>query len=129
MKISRDSVVRAVANGLKPKQILDRLAKHASHAPPANVLREVRDWAGWVREVKAETLAVLRCVDRETADRVVAALKGQTERLNDTLVALEASRLTPAERKKLKDQGILVKGSTASPPAPAPARKTRRRYY
>jgi hypothetical protein len=129
LKISRDSVVRAVANGLKPKEILDRLAKHASHTPPANVLREVREWAGWVREVKAETLAVLRCVDRETADRVVAALKGQTERLNDTLVALEASRLTSAERKKLKDQGILIKASTASPPTPAPARKTRRRYY
>src|SRR5205823_2278178 len=44
MKITRESVTRAIGQGLKPKQILDRLRKHASHEPPANVLREIREW-------------------------------------------------------------------------------------
>jgi hypothetical protein len=43
LKITRDSVVRAVANGLKPAGILDRLRRHASHEVPANVPHEVRE--------------------------------------------------------------------------------------
>lgn len=122
LKITRDSVVRAIAHGLKPKEILDRLNKHASPAPPANVVREIREWSGWVREVKTEPLTVIRCPDRDTADRVVSVLKGQAERLNDTTIALDGFKLTPAERKKLKDQGILLK----VPAAPAAAKPPRR---
>jgi len=118
LKITRDSVVKAIAQGLTPREVQDRLTRHASHAPPANVLREVREWSGWVRKVKAEALTVLRCPDRDTADRVVAALKRSSERLNETVIALGTTRLTPAERKKLKDQGVLVEGS-ADPDAPA----------
>ena len=89
LKITRESVVRAVANGLKPAEIADRLRRHASHEVPANVLHEVRGWSNWVRRVTATTLAVLRCPDRDTADRVMGALKKQAERLNDTLVAVD----------------------------------------
>ena len=110
LKITRDSVVRAVANGLKPAEIADRLRRHASHEVPANVLHEVRDWSTWVRRVTAATLAVLRCPDRDTADRVMGALKKQAERLNDTLVAVD-KKLTAAERAKLQAQGIFVQGS------------------
>ena len=42
LKITRESVVRAVGHGLKPAEIADRLRRHASNEVPANVLREVR---------------------------------------------------------------------------------------
>ena len=114
LKITRESVVRAIANGLKPAEIADRLRRHASHEVPANVLHEVREWSNWVRRVTATTLAVLRCPDRDTADRVMGALKKQSERLNDTLVAVDG-KLTAAERGKLKAQGIIVEGYGEAP--------------
>lgn len=114
LKITRDSVVRAVANGLEPKEIVGRLRRHASHEVPANVLHEVRGWSGWVRRVAAETLAVIRCPDRETADRVMGALRNHAERLNDTLVAVDG-KLAAAERAKLRAQGVIVDGSGEAP--------------
>ena len=75
LKITRESVVKAVANGLKPAEITDRLRRHASNEVPANVLREVQDWSSWVRHVTPATLTVLRCPDRDTADRVAVGLE------------------------------------------------------
>ena len=110
LKITRDSVVKAVSHGLKPAEIADRLRRHASNEVPANVLREVQDWSSWVRQVTPSTLTVLRCPDRDTADRVVAALKRQAERVNDTLVAIDQTKLTAADRNKLRAHGIIVQG-------------------
>jgi hypothetical protein len=114
LKITRESVVKAVSHGLKPAEIAARLQRHASIEVPANVLREVQDWANWVRHVTASTLTVLRCPDRNTADRVVSALKNQAERVNETLVAIDTKSLTTTERNKLRSQGIIV-GRDAGP--------------
>ena len=121
LKITRDSVVKAVSHGLKPAEIADRLRRHASNEVPANVLREVQDWSSWVRQVTPSTLTVLRCPDRDTADRVVSALKRQAERVNDTLVAIDQTKLTAADRNKLRRTGSSSRG------APRPGRSGRRR--
>jgi hypothetical protein len=103
-------VVKAVSHGLKPAEIADRLRRHASNEVPANVLREVQDWSNWVRRVTPSTLVVLRCPDRDTADRVMSALRRQAERVNETLVAVDQKKLTSAERNKLRAHGIIVEG-------------------
>ena len=121
LKITRDSVVKAVSHGLKPAEIADRLRRHASNEVPANVLREVQDWSSWVRQVTPSTLTVLRCPDRDTADRVVSALKRQAERVNDTLVAIDQTKLTAADRNKLRRTGSSSRGT------PRPGRSGRRR--
>src|SRR5262249_38309958 len=94
LKITRDSIVKAVSHGMNPAEITARLRRHASNEVPANVLREVHDWSNWVRQVTASTLTVLRCPDRDTADRVMGAMKRQAERVNDTLVAIDRKKLT-----------------------------------
>ena len=50
-KITRESVIRAASQGLSASAIVARLRKHASVDVPENVLREVEEWAGWVRLV------------------------------------------------------------------------------
>ncbi|WP_406701359.1 helicase-associated domain-containing protein (plasmid) [Singulisphaera sp. Ch08] len=108
LKITRDSVVKAVGLGLKPVEILRRLQLHASNGVPANVLREVEEWANWVRQITTSTLTVLRCPDQATADRVVSALKRQAERLSNTIVAIDLKKLTTIERSKLRNHGIII---------------------
>lgn len=108
LKITRESVVKAVSNGLKPEEIAARLERHASKMVPANVLRQVRDWSRWVRKVTSSSVTLLRCPDSDTADRVMAALKTQSERVSDTLIAVRCVIMTSAERNKLKGQGIIV---------------------
>ncbi len=112
LKITRESVTRAVAQGLKPSQILDRLRKHASNEPPANVIRQVQDWANWVKTVYPARVTLLRCPDRDTADRVLGVLKKQVDRLNDTTLAVYAEKISPADRKKLRDNGVLLGTTT-----------------
>jgi hypothetical protein len=125
LKITRESVVKAVGQGLKPAEIVARLKHHADNEVPPNVLRSVEDWARWVRQVTAGTLAVLRCPDRETADRVMGALKRQGERINDNLVAIDQKKLTATERNKLRSQGILVQSASETHTPKAKSRKRR----
>ena len=108
LKITRDSVVKAVRNGLKPAEIVARLERHASNEVPANVLRQVQEWSNWVRRVTSSSLIALRCPDSDTADRVMAAMKRQAERVNSTVVAIDRKKLTTIERNKLQEHGILV---------------------
>jgi predicted KAP-like P-loop ATPase len=108
LKITRESVVKAIKNGLNPPEIVARLKHHASNELPANVLRQVQEWSTWVRRVTISPLLALRCPDSDTADRVMAALKRQAERVNPTLVAIDLKKLTTVERNKLQEHGILV---------------------
>ena len=102
-----------------------RLQRHASNEVPANVLREVRDWSQWVRQVTSSTLTVLRCPDRDTADRVMGALKRQAERINDTLVAIDQKKLTATERNKLRSHGIIIQGDSEARESKPKARRKR----
>jgi hypothetical protein len=114
LKITRESVVKAVIHGMDATEIMGRLQRHASNDLPANVLHELRDWCAWVRRVTSEVVTVLRCPDRETADRTVSALGRLAERLNETMVAVRQTHLTGAERNKLQRQGIIVQKETDS---------------
>ena len=128
LKLTRESVVKAIGHGLKPGEILARLEKYASHDLPANVRREVVEWSAWVRPVTIAPITLIRCPDRESADRVVGALRSRVDRLNDTTLALDNAKLTPADRDKLRSQGILIQ-TVADPKAPKPKAKRRRRGW
>ncbi len=127
LKLTRASVVKAVAHGLKPEEIVKRLQAHSSKEVPVNVLQEVREWCRWVRSVQAKKLMVLQCPDSETADRVVGALRRQVQRLNETLVAIDQEKLSAADRNKLRDQGILVQ-EEPNIISHLPKKRTKRRW-
>jgi Helicase conserved C-terminal domain len=110
LKITRESVVKAVSNGMKPEEIAARLERHANKKVPANVLRQVRDWSRWVRLVTSSSVTLLRCPDRDAADRVMAVLKTRSERISETVIAVKYETITSAERHKLKGHGIIVQG-------------------
>ena len=58
------------------------------------------------------TMTVLRCGDPDTADRVMAVLRRQAERLSETMVAIDQAKLTASEREKLLGQGIIVQADS-----------------
>ena len=107
-KITRASVIRAASQGLSASVIVARLKKHASVEVPTNVLHEVRDWAGWIRLVNVKPMTIVKCPDREAADRVASALGRRADRLSDNFVAIDSAKVTPAERLKLQEQGIII---------------------
>ena len=114
--------------GLEARGDHRQARRHASTGVPANVLSEVRAGPAGPRQVESSTLTVLRCPDRDSADRVLTLLKRDAERLNDTLIGL-AQTLTSAERAKLREHGILIetgKVDRAAEKTPA-KKKTKRR--
>lgn len=129
LKLTRDSVVKAVGHGLEPDEVVARLRRHASNEVPANVLHEVKQWSTWVRRITPTNLTVLRCPDRETADRVMSALRKQAERLNATMVALDAKKLTPADRTRLVAQGIVVETPVGAGAERKPAAKPKKKRW
>ena len=109
LKITRESVVKAVRLGLKPADIVARLTRHASNELPANVLQEVKEWSSWVRRVTFSKVTVLRCGDAEIPPIASWPCSGaEAERLSDTMVAIDQAKLTASERDKLLGQGIIV---------------------
>jgi Helicase conserved C-terminal domain len=108
LKITRNSIVRAVRLGLKPDDIISRLTRLASNELPANVRREVKEWSSWVRHVKLSKMTVIRCDAQDSADRVMTVLRHQAERISETIVAIDHAKLTASERDKLLGQGIIV---------------------
>jgi hypothetical protein len=107
-RLSRESVLRGLAAGLPPEEALARLRKHASTPIPANVATEVAGWCSWARTVAQAPATLLRCPDREAADRVMGALGKAAERIGDTFVAVALDSLNAAARQKLQGQGILL---------------------
>src|SRR5206468_10769549 len=117
LRLTRASVLRGVATGLKGNEVLDRLRRLASVPLPANVEAEVR---GWVESVGRATLGsalLLRCADRATADRAAEALGRHAERLNDTTLALAGSAKGAELKKKLLAHGVLTEGGAVVRPA------------
>jgi hypothetical protein len=127
LRITRASVLRAATAGLSGADILDRLQRHSSTPLPGNVVHEVREWAGWVRSVSAEPAMVFRCPDAAAADRIVAALGRQAEKLTETTVAYSHAHLSDAERRKLLEQGIIVSRREGAPSPKEGGKKRRRR--
>ena len=78
-RITRDSVLKALAAGVAPEQVIARLEKHASTPIPKNVATEVRGWCEWTRRVTPTPATLLRCPDRAAADRVMGGA-GQARR-------------------------------------------------
>jgi hypothetical protein len=110
LRISRESVIKAVEHGMDAVEILKRMERHASNALPKNVIHEVKMWAAWVRKVDMKRMVVIRCDDSETADRVMAALRKRGQRLGETFVGVEQATLNAADRKALKKLGVVVAG-------------------
>ncbi len=107
LRITRETVLRAVAEGLPGKTILERLQKHSSTPLPANVLEEVRGWCALVAQIHAAPATLIRCADSALADRVFQALGKYGERVGPTVVAINAGKLTPALRQRLRAQGLI----------------------
>lgn len=110
LKLTRESVMRAVENRLKPQEIVARLEHHATNGVPANVFRQVREWSNWIRIVNCSSLIAVHCPDCEAADRVMAAMKRHAHRASETLVAIEREKLSTADLLKLREHGIIVDG-------------------
>jgi hypothetical protein len=107
-RLSRASLYRGLAAGLKPDDVLARLRKHVSNELPSNVLTEVQTWCARARTVEIAPATLVRCPDADTAGRVVSALGKVAQRVGEKVVALDTTGITPALRQKLEAEGILL---------------------
>ena len=108
--IERASVQRAVMAGHDAEQVIAAAGDLSRQPLPANVSRQIRDWAAEVRWIDVRPALVVHCGDAETATRVQAAVGKRGRRLSDSVVELVGgSELTPAMRRKLIGRGVFVR--------------------
>lgn len=114
-RLKRESVLRAVAEGMSVSAMLECLERLSSKTLPTNVVAELREWGGLVRKVQVQSAMLFRCPDAATAQRVQGLLGKKAALAGDTMVAWPADeKLTAALRKKLQEQGIMVEVSGRS---------------
>ena len=107
--IERTSVQRAVMAGHDAEQVIAAAGDLSKQPLPANVRRQIRDWAAEVRWIGVRTALVVECGDAETAARVLAAVGTRGRLLSESVVELtEGTDLTPAMRRKLIGRGVFV---------------------
>lgn len=108
LKISKESVMKAIEAGFPPGEVLPRIQKHAQGKVPSNVAREVGDWCAGVRSVTPLPAIVLHCPDATATERVLSVLGKKVARVSDTLVLWLDGKPGSVERQKLLLQGILL---------------------
>ena len=108
--IERASVQRAVMAGHDAEQVIAAADDLSKQPLPANVRRQIRDWAAEVRWIEVRPAVVVDCGDAETAARVLSAVGKRGRPLSESVVELvERTDLTPAIRRKLIGRGVFVR--------------------
>ncbi|MDD9989833.1 MAG: helicase-associated domain-containing protein [Spirochaetaceae bacterium] len=108
--IERASVQRAVMAGHDAERVIAAAGDLSKQPLPANVSRQIRDWAAEVRWIEVRPAVVVDCGDAETAARVLAAVGKRGRPLSESVVELtEGTDLAPAIRRKLIGRGVFVR--------------------
>ncbi|MDD9986448.1 MAG: helicase-associated domain-containing protein [Spirochaetaceae bacterium] len=108
--INRASIQRAVTAGQDAEQVIAAAGDLSKQPLPANVSRQIRDWAAEVRWIEVRPAVVVDCGDAETAAHVLAAAGKRGRPLSESVVELvEGADLTPAIRRKLISRGIFMR--------------------
>ncbi|MDA1194274.1 MAG: helicase-associated domain-containing protein [Planctomycetota bacterium] len=123
-KITRTSIQRAAASGVARETILEALERVATGALPENVRREIEGWHARHAVLALERPYILRCGDRETADRVMAISRGSMERIGDAILLLAPGTRPAALAKLLEKHGFTLDAAGVQPP---PGRRRRGR--
>jgi len=91
---------------MEGNQILESLQPLASKKLPANVVAQIRGWGKSFRRVAVKTIAVIRCPDADTAQRVHALFPQKTEPITETLLQINSPKDLAPLKKKLRQNGI-----------------------
>ena len=113
LKITRESVVKAVSLGMKPADLVARLTQLASNEVPRERAARSQGMVqlgspGHAFQADGTSLRRPR-YSRSGHGRAQA----RAERISDTIVAIDHPKLTATEREKLRRQGILVQADSA----------------
>jgi hypothetical protein len=108
-RLTRASVMRGAHQGLSAEAMVATLTELSRSGVPANVARQIRDWAGAARHVSITTAVLVECPDAETAARVLALTGGKGSQLTPTLIRLPPQALDrTAFTRKLRERGIFI---------------------
>ena len=107
-RITKKSIFSAAGAGMTAAEVQASLAALSTNEPPKNVVREIGGWFDQCRRVTCEPTVLIRCPDKPTALRVIAALGKSARPLGDTIVEMPGKTKRPAAIKKLEAQGIFL---------------------
>jgi hypothetical protein len=107
-RITRAAIYAAAASGATADHVLATLRDISAKPLPANVQREIEGWFGQCRSVTVKHAVLIRCLDADTAARVVSAGGRKAQLLTDTIVELQDPEDQSALVKKLKAAGIFI---------------------
>ncbi len=108
-RVTRASVMRAAEQGVSAEAAVGTLTELSRSGVPANVARQIRDWAGATRHVSLATALLVECPDAETAARVLTLTGGRGVQLTPTIVRLPPGALDRKTfTRKLRERGIFI---------------------
>lgn len=109
LRITQESIRKAVLRGMTPDEILGTLARHNRAPLPQNIEYSVRNWAASIHPATIYTLHVLEVHSQEALDaalRLPEVAPLVVRRLSPTLAVLQAPQLDPAAEAALRQLGI-----------------------
>jgi len=109
LRITRESVQRAVLRGLSADDVLGTLRAHARAPLAQNIEYSIRNWAASVYPAEVRTLHVLELPSAAALDaalRLPELAPLVVRRLSDTAAVLRVAQLTPDAEAALRQLGI-----------------------
>jgi len=111
LRITKESVQRAVLRGLTPESILAALTQHSRAPLSQNIEYSIRNWAAGVFPAEIRTLHVLELPSAEALDAALSLPQIAplvVRRLSPTVAALRVPQLDPESEDALKQLGIYL---------------------
>lgn len=109
-----------VRGSQREKSLLQVLSRVQGDHLPENVQLQIAKWFTRQQEVQVSRATLLRCPDKQLADRLEGmAWSGIEERLNDTLFLVDENQLNPL-KKELKKLEIFMGTKVEEPVLPLP---------
>lgn len=109
LRLTREAIFNAVANGLDARSVGERLRHHATGKLPANVAKQVEEWAAWPQRAQVSTATLIECPSREVGDRVMAVLGIKALRVNDEEIVVRYGELSTQDHVRLRKSGIVIR--------------------
>ena len=112
-RITKRSIFKAAAVGLKMDDALATLRRVSSKELPSNVERQVKDWFGACRLVRMRTVTLVECPDTEAVSRVTEILRGGVRPITPTLLEFTVLFNKAELLKKLGKNGVFLEPASS----------------
>ena len=125
-KLTRETLLRAISEGLTLDEIIDFLKRHSQIELAQNVIYTLHDWARQYKETRVSTVVLVEVDDESLADELITSAKLRElglRRVGPLALVVPEGKVMRSVRKAIERAGYATQAIDAQAQTPEVAQK------